>query len=265
MKTLNVIFPQLSVSDWAVSIDLKDAYLHIPVHPQSRRFLGFHFMDMIYQCKVLPFGLLISHWVFARVVSTLVGLLRRLGLRVFCYKKKRDDWLLVTEFKELLELLFRTTLLCTQDLGFLVFWKKSSPVPQRLSSFLGTQLNIPDSGFLRRLLGSRPLLAKISRPSRQLCGLIPHCRMLMRLLQLHCLRFFIPLIDSQDKLVPLSPEIKDLCRAWASPSCLLEGKPFAPPPLSLVVTTDASYLGWGRFLIHIGCQGCGRRRRLWTS
>ena len=70
----------------------------------------------------------------------------------------------------------------------------------------------------------------------------------MRLLQLHCLRFFFPLIDSQDKLVPLSPEIKALCRAWASPSRLLEGKPFAPPPLSLVVPTDASYLGWGAIL-----------------
>ena len=78
--------------------------------------------------------------------------------------------------------------------------------------------------------------------------IVPYCRMLMRLLQLHCLRFFFPLIDSQDKLVPLSPEIKALCRAWASPSRLLEGKPFAPPPLSLVVTTDASYLGWGAIL-----------------
>ena len=39
----------------------------------------------------------------------------------------------------------------------------------------------------------------------------------MRPLQLHFLRFFFPLIDSQDKLVPLSPEFKALCRAWASP------------------------------------------------
>ena len=41
METLNVILPQLSASDWAVSIDLKDAYLHVPIHPSSRRFLGF--------------------------------------------------------------------------------------------------------------------------------------------------------------------------------------------------------------------------------
>ena len=43
--------------------------------------------------------------------------------------------------------------------------------------------------------------------------LVPNCRLLMRPLQLHL-----------DKLVPLSPEIKVLCMAWASPSRLLEGK-----------------------------------------
>ena len=39
METLNVILPDLRPQDWAVSLDLKDAYLHVPVHPQSRRLL----------------------------------------------------------------------------------------------------------------------------------------------------------------------------------------------------------------------------------
>ena len=33
METLSVILPQLSASVWAVLIDLKDAYLHIPMTP----------------------------------------------------------------------------------------------------------------------------------------------------------------------------------------------------------------------------------------
>ena len=52
----------------------------------------------------------------------------------------------------------------------------------------------------------------------------------MRPLQLHLLRFFTPLLDSQSKLIPMSPEIRVLCAAWASPVRLLEGKPFSPPP-----------------------------------
>ena len=70
----------------------------------------------------------------------------------------------------------------------------------------------------------------------------------MRLLQLHLLRYFTPLIDSQDLLVPLSPEFKVLCVAWASPSRLLKGKLFAALPPSLVITTDASGQGWGAVL-----------------
>ena len=70
----------------------------------------------------------------------------------------------------------------------------------------------------------------------------------MRPLQLHFLRFFTPLLDSQSKLIPMSPEIKVLCAAWASPVRLLEGKPFSPPPHSLVLTSDASQSGWGATL-----------------
>ena len=48
----------------------------------------------------------------------------------------------------------------------------------------------------------------------------------------------------------MSLEIKFLCRAWASPSRLLEGEPFAPLSHSLVVTTDASIKGWGGAVLH---------------
>ena len=57
METLSVILPQLSSQDWAATIDLKDAYLHVPIHPQSRRLLGFSFEDRTFLYKVLPFGL----------------------------------------------------------------------------------------------------------------------------------------------------------------------------------------------------------------
>ena len=253
---------QLSASDWAVSIDLKDAYLHIPIHPLSRRFLGFQFLGRTFQYKVLPFGLKDSPWVFTRVVATLVGHLRQLGLRLFYYL---DDWLLVAESRDLLESHLRTTLLWTRDLGFLVNWEKSSLTPQRLPSYLGAHLDIPRllarpsehrvlalqeviQDLTKGPLASALLWQKFLGHLASFVDLVPNCRLLMRPLQLHLLRYFTPLIDSQDKLVPLSPEIKVLCVAWASPSRLLEGKPFAALPPSLVITTDASGQGWGAVL-----------------
>ena len=252
METLNVILPQLSANDWAVSIDLKDAYLHIPFHPLSRRF-------------------------FTRVVATLVGHVRRLGLRLFYYL---DDWLLVAESRDLLETHLRTTLQWTRDLGFLVNWKKSSLTPQRLPSYFGAQLDIPRllarplehrvlalqeviQNFIKGPLATALLWQKFLGHLASFVDLVPNCRLLMRPLQLHLLRFFTPLVDPQDKLVPLSPEIRVLCRAWASPSRLLEGKPFTPPPPSLVITTDASGQGWGAVLHPHHVSGFGRRRRPW--
>ena len=78
--------------------------------------------------------------------------------------------------------------------------------------------------------------------------LVPTCRFLMRPLQLHLLRLFTPLSDPQSKLIPLTQEIKSLCVAWASPVHLLEGNHFSPPTHVLVLTSDASRLGWGAVL-----------------
>ena len=83
MKTLNVILLNLRPHDCAVSIDLKDTYLHVPVHPQSRRLLVFKFRDKTYVYKVLPFGLKDSPWVFLRVVATVIAHLRLQGIRIF--------------------------------------------------------------------------------------------------------------------------------------------------------------------------------------
>ena len=78
-----MIRSQLSASVWAVSIDLQDAYLHIPFHLLSRSFLGFSVLgqDLPTQSPTLrPQGFSLG---FTRVVATLVGHLRQLGLRLF--------------------------------------------------------------------------------------------------------------------------------------------------------------------------------------
>ena len=135
METQNVILPNLRAQDWAVSIYLKDAYLHVPVHPQSRRLLGFKFLH-----KVLPFGLKDSPWVFSREVAKVVAHLRLQGIRIFYYL---DDWLLVAESQTLLLAHLQATLQLSQSLGFIVNWKKSVLTPQRMRVYLGASLDIP--------------------------------------------------------------------------------------------------------------------------
>ena len=248
--------------DWAVSIDLKDAYRHVPIHPQSRLFLGFKYQNRNFIYKVLPFGLKDSPWVFSRVVASVIGHLRRLGVRIFYYL---DDWLLVAESLVLLESHLQTTLELSQKLGFIINWKKSMLTPQRMPTYLGASLDIPRlivRPVERRVVALQSLIQRLIAhwvaPAllwqmflghlASFVDLVPNCRLLMRPLQLHLLRFFTSLSDPHSKLIPLSREIKNLCVAWASPVHLLEGNPFSPPPHSLVLTSDASRLGWGAVL-----------------
>ena len=56
-ETLQSVLLPVWPGDWMVSLDLKDAYLHVPMHPESRRFLRFVACGKVYQFKVLCFGL----------------------------------------------------------------------------------------------------------------------------------------------------------------------------------------------------------------
>ena len=47
----------LQVGEWVTSIDFKDAYFHIPINSQSRKYMRFHIQGQSYQFKALPFGL----------------------------------------------------------------------------------------------------------------------------------------------------------------------------------------------------------------
>lgn len=92
METLASILPSIEWTDWAVSLDLRDAYFHVPIHPASRDLLGFAFEGETFRFRALPFGLRPAPRVFTCVVAALAGFLRNQGLRLFVYL---DDWLLL--------------------------------------------------------------------------------------------------------------------------------------------------------------------------
>ncbi len=52
--------------DWFFSLDLKDAYFHIQIAPQHRRFLWFAFVGVAYQYTVLLFGLSLAPLTFTK-------------------------------------------------------------------------------------------------------------------------------------------------------------------------------------------------------
>ena len=57
METIASVLNAVRKDDLLPSLDLKDAYFQVPVHPSSRKFLRFVSEGTVYQFKVLCFGL----------------------------------------------------------------------------------------------------------------------------------------------------------------------------------------------------------------
>ena len=69
METPESIRTSLIPGEWVASIDLSDAYLHIPIHPHSRKYLRFCHRSQVFQFTSLPFGLATAPQVFTMIVK----------------------------------------------------------------------------------------------------------------------------------------------------------------------------------------------------
>jgi hypothetical protein len=59
----------LRPGDWAASIDLRDAYFHVPLHPSTRKYMRFEWRGRLFQFCVLPFGLSPGLHVFMSLIQ----------------------------------------------------------------------------------------------------------------------------------------------------------------------------------------------------
>ena len=79
------------------SIDLKEAYLQVPVHPESRPFLRFVSKGHVFQFKALCFGLSTAPQVFSRVMTPVSAILHAMGIHM---RRYLDDWLAQSSSRE---------------------------------------------------------------------------------------------------------------------------------------------------------------------
>ena len=98
MLTLYMIVSQSQSEDLFVTIDLKDVYFHVSIHPHHRRFLRFAFGGEAYQYQVLPFGLGLSPRTFTKCVDAALAPLRLQGTHVLNYL---DNWLILAQSEQM--------------------------------------------------------------------------------------------------------------------------------------------------------------------
>lgn len=122
------------------SLDIADAYHHIPVEPESRKLLAFRVGDEVFVCNVLPFGLTSAPWYFSKVLRVVIRALRREGVFVSAYL---DDVFVTARTREELEAAMRRVEEIVQRLGFRVNEKKSAETwtPSQRLQYLGVVID----------------------------------------------------------------------------------------------------------------------------
>ena len=137
METPQSVLRSIRPGDWMISLDLQDAYLQVPIHPDLRRYLRFTMGGVSYQFRVLCFGLTTAPQVFTRLMAPISAILHRYGIRMLRYL---DDWLILAESRTTcLQARDRLLQVC-EELGLQVNFRKSSLIPSQDLTYLGMQI-----------------------------------------------------------------------------------------------------------------------------
>ena len=257
METPQSVLRSTRQGDWMVSLDLQDAYLQVPVHHDSRRYLRFVVGGRPYQFRVLCFGLTTVPQVFTRIMVPVSAILHKYGVRMLRYL---DDWLILASSEiACLESRDRLLTICT-ELGIQVNLAKSSLVPTQSLVYLGMEIRslpftarptpVRVSNILRLI---EEFLSTPSPPAslwRRLLGhlssltfLVSGGMLRMRLLQL-CLKDQWDFLDDQFQ-VSWSPLCREDLLWWARVAQLHEGVSLSLPAPDVSFFSDASDVGWG--------------------
>ena len=282
MKTPESIRTSLIPGEWVSSIYLSDAYLHIPIHPNSRKYLRFCYKSQVFQFTSLPFGLATPPpngplHVFTMIVKEVKLMALSRGLRVHQYL---DDWLIRSKSQEEAQVNTQAVVDLTQSLGWIINQEKSELKPTQVFSFVGYEYHL-DSALVKptqeRWLKLQDLILRLkskhvltARCLMSLIGLlastekmVPEGRLHMRPFQFH-LKEHWRYPQSLYNLLPWTEAIAAHLDWWQKPSNVMKGADLHPKDHSIQLFTDASNEGWGPHLDQNSTKGLwsDREKRL---
>ena len=260
METIQSVLLSVPQGDWMASIDLKEAYLQVPVHPASRHLLRFVFRDNVYQFKALCFGLSTAPQVFTRVMAPVSAILHSMGIRM---RRYLDDWLVQSPSRESLLRDLQTILHLCHELGIVINPQKSNLVPSQVVQYLGVVI---DTTSFRAFL-SQERISKLQSTAEEfwssasppaslwlsllgvlssLAHLVPGGRLRMRSLQICLHRSW----DRQDLEAPVSASVECLqdLQWWLHLPRLSLGVSLCQVSPDLHFWSDASNVEWGAHL-----------------
>ena len=262
METVKSVRQAMRLNDWAVSIDLTDAYLHVPIHRQSRKYLRFVHEDQVYHFSALPFGMSLTPLIFSKLMDVIAAFLRQRAISVFPYL---DDWLIKNLIHNRLITQTKNCIQTIQSLGFLPNLKKSNLFPAQKFTFIGmeflTQQNlvrVPADRVQNLILTIKKIMSAKHVSARTFLSLLGKLsaaadlvllgRLHLRPLQMCLLSVWKPHILPLDHPISINGMIRSHLQWWINPIRFETGTSIHPPDPKFFLYTDASHYGWGAHL-----------------
>ena len=243
--------------DFMIKLDLKDAYLAIPIHPTHQKYLSFRWRNQVYQFTCLPFGLSSAPRTFTKTLKPVITYFRSLGVRIVVYL---DDMLVLEQTREQLVKWRGIILDLLENLGFLINYAKSELEPSQIMRFLGfvvntitMQLLLPKEKVAQTVKEAQTLLRTNKATARQLAHLIGlFTSTLPAILPaplhyrgLQDLKHAILRRSGFDMSLLLTAEAREDLEWWIRNLHLVNGRGLVREQPSMAMETDASLAGWG--------------------
>ena len=133
-QQLKTVLNLVKKDDWAISIDLKDAYFQVFIHPKHRKYLRFCIQGRAFQLRALAFGPKTSPRVLTKIVAVAAAHLRMQSIRLAVYL---DDWLALNAGRRFLLKNMEAILSLLSRLGFLINKEKSNMTPTQDIIYIG--------------------------------------------------------------------------------------------------------------------------------
>lgn len=265
----NMVLP----GDYCTKVDLKDAYLQIPIHPDQRKYLSICYKDRHYQFTSLPFGLKSAPWIFTRIMKAVLYPLQQKGFRLSAYL---DDITLCHQDPKILEVQTQELVRHLMNLGFQINLKKSILVPNQRIEVLGfildtkkNKLAIPFEKVkkIRKEAKAATRMQGLTiRKLASLIGMLVATKEGLSLAQLQTRHLNGDLRkalktwswESEEKITLTSESLKEL--DWWQHLGNKLSEPIWPKEKSLTLQTDASQRGWGAVM-----EGEKLIQGLWTK
>jgi hypothetical protein len=259
----------LREGDWLAKLDLKDAYLTVPVHPSHQKYLRFTWKGRIFQFTCLAFGLAPAPRYFTKILKVVAAFLRRQGMRLIVYL---DDILIVNTSKDSTKADVNKVVELLQNLGFLINWEKSIVEPSQVIEYLGLVINsvklsfsLPsdkaatvkakcDAALARSRISLREI-ASIMGNFTWAIPTIPFAQSHFRRMQAFYIKQARKVGFNLKSECVLSAETRDDLEWWSNNLGLKREKLFFPSVPDLEIFSDASLTGWGAYCNNVRTRG----------